>query len=202
MESSKVKTDKEHILDKHRTEYGSASKKEIYDAMEEYAQLVLQGYKDAESEPSQGEPVMERDSSTIASQWVNSLKTNAPDKSERTVLVKRSIDEDGLPKENGNYFVIDPNGVILDEKIGARFSLYGKEWHCQDGDIVHPSHWYEEIPFSSLIEEVMPSKEEEDDATTAIISKWYYGDNTVDVKVERAVFETVKWLKNKLASLK
>lgn len=46
----KVTTDKENILNKHRTQHGSASLKEIYDAMEEYADKCVQGYIDAQKE--------------------------------------------------------------------------------------------------------------------------------------------------------
>lgn len=42
----KVQTDKEAILSKHRTEHGSASFKEIYDAMEEYKNCCLEPLED------------------------------------------------------------------------------------------------------------------------------------------------------------
>lgn len=68
-----------------------------------------------------------------------------------TVLIKRSVEKDGVPPEKGRYFVEFGEGF----KEDAYWS--GDYW---PDPTCSPTHWYEELPLSKLIEDSMPSEEE------------------------------------------
>lgn len=73
---------------------------------------------------------------------------------EQTILIKRSIDKDGLPKQDGDYFTSH-----------GQLEYKGRQWRWSyDGrEIEYVTHWYEEISKYKLLEDAgseLPNDEE------------------------------------------
>lgn len=96
---------------------------------------------------------------------VNNNPENNLTMKDQTVLVKRSIEKDGLPKKDGRY-----NCFILNEGDRAFNYYFNGESFEDDEDciIMGVVQWLEEVPLSSLIESRMPT-----DARDQIIKLLY-----------------------------
>lgn len=103
----------------------------------------------------------------------------------KTVLIKRNIEKDGLPKKVGRYLVEYQNGDV-------QVNFYEPDYW---DDMEKPDYWYEEVKLKQLIEELMPMGEE-------IVKAFpYNSDYRMDSPVnDRPAYirQGIEWLKNKL----
>jgi|CXWL01.1.fsa_nt_gi hypothetical protein len=79
-------------------------------------------------------------------------------KNEETVLVKREIATHGLPKKNGKYHT---NAGVFE------YNVESDSWMDDEYFDREPTHWYEEVPLSELMEE--------ENVFNIDFIKWYSG---------------------------
>lgn len=77
---------------------------------------------------------------------------------EQTVLIKRSIEK--TPSKDGTYIACRSTYAL------GLWIFRNGHWRDEEGKVYDYDleYWYEEIPLSSLIEEVMPTQEDIDKA--------------------------------------
>lgn len=106
----------------------------------------------------------------------------------KTVLVKRSIEKDGLPKPSVSLITFFPKKeakLITGKFNGEQFFTIGQSWNP-----LSVEYYLEEIPLSQLIEEMMPTEIDIDKAFVEL-----------EFSNEYQIFKGgIEWFKNKLTS--